>query len=50
MDFCPGLAGVKGNERADELAGQAEIRGTLTLDPATVLAFAQEKSTERSRK
>ena len=41
--FCPGHAGVKGNERADELAGQAKIRGTLTHDPATVLASAQEK-------
>ena len=41
--FCPGHAGVRGNERADELAGQAQIGGTLTLDPATVLASAQER-------
>ena len=41
--FCPSHAGVRGKERADELASQGEIRGTLTLDPATVLASAQEK-------
>ena len=36
--FCPGHSGVRGNERADELAGSAlpgEER--LTLDPPTVL-------------
>ena len=41
--FCPGHAGARGNERADELAGPAQIGGTLTLDPPTVLASAHEK-------
>ena len=35
--FCPGHAGVRGNERADRLAGQATIKeGELTLDPHCV--------------
>ena len=40
--FCPGHAGVIGNERADTLAGQAPISGDLTLDPPTVLANENE--------
>ena len=40
--FCPGHAGVIGNERADFLAGQATIGGTLTLDPPTILANVNE--------
>ena len=40
--FCPGHAGVIGNERADTLAGQAPISGDLTLDPPTVLANVNE--------
>ena len=40
--FCPGHAGVKGNERADKLAGSANIEGTLTLDPPTVTALVRE--------
>ena len=40
--FCPGHAGVIGNERADFLAGQAPISGALTLDPPTVLANVKE--------
>ena len=35
--FCPGHAGINGNERADELAGKATIEGSITLDPAEVL-------------
>ena len=35
--FSPGHAGVKGNERADCLAGDAVIDDNLTLDPATVV-------------
>ena len=35
--FSPGHAGVKGNERADCLAGDAVIDNNLTLDPATVV-------------
>ena len=31
--LCPGHAGVHGNERADTLAGMADIAGELTLDP-----------------
>ena len=40
--FCPGHAGVNGNERADKLAGDAETRGTLVLDPPTVMASVKE--------
>ena len=35
--FSPGHAGVKGNERADSLAGDAVIDNNLTLDPPTVI-------------
>ena len=35
--FCPGHAGVTGNERADKLAGEAKVGGNLTLDPPTIL-------------
>ena len=43
--FCPGHAGARENERADELAGQTEIGGTLSLGPATVLiASAQDRT------
>ena len=36
--FCPGHSGVRGNERADRLAGLAQPgQGRLTLDPPTVL-------------
>ena len=37
--FCPGHCGVIGNERADALEGAAEIRGSLTLDPATIMTL-----------
>ena len=40
--FCPGHAGVRGNERADALAGQATVESGLTLDPDTVLALVSE--------
>ena len=40
--FCPGHAGVRGNERADELAGKATLGGRLTLDPPVVLAQCKE--------
>ena len=40
--FCPGHAGVSGNERADALAGQATTESNLTLDPETVLALVSE--------
>ena len=40
--FCPGHAGVLGNERADALAGEASNECTLTLDPPTVLALVSE--------
>ena len=36
--FCPGHAGVIGNQRADTLPGQAPISRELNLDPPTVLA------------
>ena len=40
--FCPGHAGVKGNERADRLAGSATIDEGLTLDPPTVIALVRD--------
>ena len=40
--FCPGHAGVKGNERADQLAGSAEIEGVLTLDSPTVIRLVRD--------
>ena len=51
--FCPGHSGVKGNERADRLAGLAQPDDTaLTLDPPTVLravcAHVQEQETQDS--
>ena len=43
--FSPGHAGVLGNERADLLAGSAEIRSTLIMDPPAVRAAVQEMLT-----
>ena len=40
--FCPGHAGVKGNERADKLAGSANIEGVLTLDSPTVIGLVRD--------
>ena len=40
--FCPGHAGVHGNERADKIAGEADVSGTLTLDPPTVLSLVKD--------
>ncbi|RUS87822.1 hypothetical protein EGW08_004421 [Elysia chlorotica] len=40
--FCPGHAGVKGNERADKLAGKATVNGTLRLDKQEVLKALSE--------
>ena len=34
--FCPGHSGVKGNERADQLAGSAKIEGVITLDSPAI--------------
>ena len=36
--FCPGHAGVCGNERADKLAGSAIVEGSFTLDAPTVMS------------
>ena len=36
-DYCPGHAGVKGNERADKLAGTASIQEGLLLGKSEVL-------------
>ena len=36
--FCPGHAGVAGNERADKLAGDAVLGEAVPLDPATVVS------------
>ena len=35
--YCPGHAGVKGNDRADRLAGKATITGGLRLGRPEVL-------------
>ena len=43
--FSPGHAGVRGNERADSLAGKAVIDNKLTLDPPTVLQCVKEQLT-----
>ena len=40
--FCPGHSGVQGNERADNLAGEAIIDDNLTLDPPTVIDQVKE--------
>ena len=40
--FSPGHAGVRGNERADELAGTAPIDNNYVLDPTTVLQTIKE--------
>ena len=40
--FCPGHSGVLGNERADRLAGTAEINNECTLDPPAVIAHVKE--------
>ena len=45
--FCPGHAGVKGNERADELAGTAVIDGELKLDGPTVLRIVRDHLANR---
>ena len=42
MDILPGTHGVHGNERADKLAGMADIAGELTLDPPTVLSLVKD--------
>ena len=40
--FSPGHAGVLGNERADVLAGEAEVKGNLIMDPPAVRAAVQD--------
>ena len=40
--FSPGHAGVLGNERADVLAGTADVRGALIMDPPAVLSAVRE--------
>ena len=45
--FCPGHAGVIGNERADELAGTAVIGGELKLDGPTVLRIVRDHLASR---
>ena len=40
--FCPGHSGVKGNERADKLAGEAVVGGSFTLDAPTVLTAVRD--------
>ena len=35
--YCPGHAGVKGNERADKLAGRAKVTGSMKLGRSEVL-------------
>ena len=33
---------MRGNERADQLAGSASIKGSLTVDPPTVAALVRD--------
>ena len=40
--FSPGHAGVRGNERADVLAGTAALDDNYTLDPPTVIQLVKE--------
>ena len=40
--FSPGHVSVLGNERADVLAGAAEIKGYLIMDPPAVRAAVQD--------
>ena len=40
--FCPGHCGIRGNERADQLAGGAKLSGDLALDPPSVLLLVKE--------
>ena len=49
--FCPGHAGVRGNERADKLAGKAPLsRDSLTLDPPAVLRLVKNVLQETETK
>ena len=41
--YTPGHAGVKGNERADELAGNAPVRGDLSMGLKEVLIALKEQ-------
>ena len=41
--FSPGHAGVRGNERADSLAGDAAIDRNLTLDPPAVIQCVSDQ-------
>ena len=40
--FCPGHSGVQGNERADELAGDAVTGDKLTFDSPLVLSTVRD--------
>ena len=40
--FCPGHAGVKGNEKADKLTCEIAIGGSFTLDAPTVVAYVND--------
>ena len=40
--FCPGHCGIRGNERADKLAGGAKLSGDPALDPPSVLLLVKE--------
>jgi hypothetical protein len=41
--FCPGLTGVKGNEKADKLVDQPPIDGDLRLDKEEILECICDK-------
>src|SRR5579871_6545660 len=41
--YCPGHAGVRGNERADRLASRAPLTGTLVLDRSDILRSLCER-------
>ena len=46
--FTPGHAGVKGNERADKLAGEAPIGGHLQMGETEVLNAMKENLDEET--
>ena len=48
--FCPGHAGVKGNEAADKLACEAPIGDAVKMDRRDILKMLLEKLREKEEK
>ena len=47
--YCPGHAGVKGNDRADRLAGKATLTSSLLLGKSEVLRSLRHYLREQSQ-